>query len=965
MIGREAEWSHLVTAWEAARDGAGSVVLVSGVAGVGKSRLARELGAWVRSQGATVLSGRSSTTTDSPLRPIREALLGLARSGYRPAGAALEPFRAALGRLVPDWATSDIAELSPVVVGEGVLRVLDDLAARRAPVLFLVDDVQWADPDTAAVVEYLADNSDASHFLVVATVRDGEAGAGADAAARLVARRAANSLPLRPLGAGQVAQMVRTCLHTDAVSDELAAAIATRSDGIPFLVEELLATATSTQGPGSAPPGSVSPGSVAPGGMAVVQFEEALPDIVRSSVAARIATLPEPAARLLRVASMFGRAFDWGVAADAASVARADAPSLLRLAVQAQLVEVDGAGFRFRHELTRDAIRADLLPGERAASAKAALAALRRGADIEDRLAELAAALAIDAGDSDDAAALLTRAALGAMRDGSLASAEALAERARVLAGDHATARIEQLLLEIRAEAGRPEDVLRDGAGLLVSLGDDAPSQTDLAAVLMIMAKAALAAGHFDEVDRLIAACRGAVVGEQATVARLAALEAQSAMGRDDAVAALPLAYAALAAAESSAAPDVQCEALEVIGRAERVRDAAAGEAAFERAYDIAVGARLPLRRIHALQELGTIDLFQTLATDRLMRARAEATAAGALSTLAVIELQLAACHNERAEIDEALRAAHRCEELSRRLELSTLAMALTQQSFAHARAGLATEMEDAITAAIATGRDSANVDIGVWGNARATLHLCRGDLDAAGDALARSMDVLRRLPGAAFPFTGFWPLVLTVRDHVDQREARDEVRNLVADTPVSRHAVTAADAVVAGRSGDPVKAASLFAAADAGLERHQGHFRRDLVRVLVAPCAFADGWGDPVTWMRSSLVSTEAKELAGLAEQCRATLRRAGATVPRRSSAGAVPAPLAALGITAREVEVLTLLAAGESNRAIAARLFLSPRTVEKHVERVLTKAGTTRAGAAALAAAAGLVATDGPPRT
>jgi DNA-binding CsgD family transcriptional regulator len=960
MIGREAEWSHLVTAWAAARNGAGSVVLVSGVAGVGKSRLARELAAWVRSQGATVLSGRSSSATDSPLRPIREALLGLARSGYRPAGAALEPFRAALGRLVPDWATSDIAELSPVVVGEGLLRVLDDLAARVAPVLFLVDDVQWADPDTAAVVEYLADSSDASRFLVVATVRDGEVGAGADAAARLVARRAAHWLPLRPLGAGQVAQMVRTCLHTDAVPDELAATIATRSDGIPFLVEELLATATSTQGPGSA-----LPGSVAPGGMDVAQFEEALPDTVRSSVAARIAALPEPAVRLLRFASMFGRAFDWGVAADAASVARADAPSLLRLAVHAQLVEVDGPAFRFRHELTRDAIRADLLPGERAASAKAALAALRRGADIDDRLAELAAALAIDAGDSAEASALLTRAARSAMRDGSLASAEALAERARVLAGEHATVRIERLLLEIRAEAGRPEDVLRDGAGLLVSLGDDAPSQTDLTAVLMIMAKAALAAGHFDEVDRLIEACRGAVVGEQATVARLAALEAQSAMGRDDAVAALPLARAALAAAETSAAPDVQCEALEVIGRAERVRDAAAGEAAFERAYEIAVGARLPLRRIHALQELGTIDLFQTLATDRLVRAREEATAAGALSTLAVIELQLAACHNERAEIDEALRAAHRCEELSRRLELSTLAMALTQQAFAHARAGLAAEMEDAITAATATGRDTANVDIGAWGNARATLHMCRGDLDAAGDALARSMDVLRRLPGAAFPFTGFWPLVLTVRDHVDQQEARDEVRNLVADTPVSRHAVTAADAVVAGRSGDPVTAAELFAAADAGLERHQGHFRRDLVRVLVAPCAFADGWGDPATWMRASLASTEAKQLAGLAEQCRATLRRAGVTAPRRSSAGTVPAPLAALGITAREVEVLTLLAAGESNRAIAERLFLSPRTVEKHVERVLTKAGTTRAGAAALAATAGLVATDVPPRT
>ena len=400
------------------------------------------------------------------------------------------------------------------------------------------------------------------------------------------------------------------------------------------------------------------------------------------------------------------------------------------------------------------------------------------------------------------------------------------------------------------------------------------------------------------------------------------------------------------------------CEALEVIGRAVRVRDVAAAERAFERAYELAAESGLTVWRVRAMQELGTIDMFESLATDRLERARTEAMAAGTLSIGAVIDLQLAATYAERADVDLALEAARRCEDTSRRLGLATLPMSIAVQSFAHARAGRGAEMEAAIDAALATGEDRRNVVAGIWGNGRAIYHLCRGDLVAASAALDQSTDALRRSPGGAYPFTGLWALVRTVLDDGGD-EARRWVRALGSDTPNSRAIVTAADAVATGRRGEPAAAIADFAAADTALARYEGEFHRNLVRMLVAPCAARDGWGEPVAWLRGALAVFEDKGFAGLAESCRVRLRDAGAPVPRRAGAKEpVPAELAALGVTARELTVLALVATGGSNKAIADELFLSPRTVEKHVERLMTKAGTTRAGLADLARRTGVAA-------
>jgi len=114
----------------------------------------------------------------------------------------------------------------------------------------------------------------------------------------------------------------------------------------------------------------------------------------------------------------------------------------------------------------------------------------------------------------------------------------------------------------------------------------------------------------------------------------------------------------------------------------------------------------------------------------------------------------------------------------------------------------------------------------------------------------------------------------------------------------------------------------------------------RQVCRRLTAEAALAGGWGDPVSWLRECLAAFDSAGHQHAATACRGLLSRARATVPRRSGAVATP-ELAALGVTAREADVLRLVAEGLTNREIGQRLFLSPRTVEKHVERLLAKTG------------------------
>lgn len=129
--------------------------------------------------------------------------------------------------------------------------------------------------------------------------------------------------------------------------------------------------------------------------------------------------------------------------------------------------------------------------------------------------------------------------------------------------------------------------------------------------------------------------------------------------------------------------------------------------------------------------------------------------------------------------------------------------------------------------------------------------------------------------------------------------------------------------------------------------------FYRHISRRLVAEAAIRDRWGDPVQWLTDDLIYFQSTGHQRVAAACRGLLRRAGARVSRHTPGPPVPEQLRLRGVTGREMDVLTLIGEGLVNRDIAARLFVSPRTVEKHIENLLAKTGlSTRSALVARAA-------------
>ncbi len=155
-------------------------------------------------------------------------------------------------------------------------------------------------------------------------------------------------------------------------------------------------------------------------------------------------------------------------------------------------------------------------------------------------------------------------------------------------------------------------------------------------------------------------------------------------------------------------------------------------------------------------------------------------------------------------------------------------------------------------------------------------------------------------------------------------------------------HRVTegAARAVVLGRAGRHEEATAAFSTANAVTEFFPLH--RHLHLRLVGEAALADGWGDPTAWLLEAESWFGANGHRPVSTACRRLLRGAGIVVGRGGVAeAAVPAGLRRVGVTAREAEVLALVAERMTNRQIAEHLYLSPRTVEKHVAGLMTKLG------------------------
>jgi DNA-binding CsgD family transcriptional regulator len=320
--------------------------------------------------------------------------------------------------------------------------------------------------------------------------------------------------------------------------------------------------------------------------------------------------------------------------------------------------------------------------------------------------------------------------------------------------------------------------------------------------------------------------------------------------------------------------------------------------------------------------------------------------AQGALALTATLDLQIAAGLNKQFRADAALEAARRSAAASRRYHLAALPMALIFQATAHAIRGEHEDMAARIAEAVSLAPEDQDVAGCAWGHCRATCSLLAEDLGEAHAQMAAGAALLLSSPATiAPPFLGLWPLLGAVLDR-DAAEAAARVRSAHG----ARHVVVAAllgyaDAVLAGRRGEHAEADAAFAAADAQMGPLVAWYRQ-YARRLAAEAALTDGWGEPVGWLREAGAYFAARGDDRVAAACRKLLRRAGATVPRlRPADGELPGPLRALGVTEREADVLRLAAQGLANREIAATMFLSPRTVEKHMASLLAKTGLRRA--------------------
>jgi DNA-binding CsgD family transcriptional regulator/tetratricopeptide (TPR) repeat protein len=947
LVGRAEEWARLEAALRAI--GAGGAVALLGEAGIGKSRLVIELAQTAAERGIPVLAGRAvDAATPAPFRPLFEALAGWARDGGPDAHPELAAVRAVLAPIIPAWRPPEEPSypVSAMELGDALLRLLTGIAGDRGCVLVL-EDLQWADPDTAAVLEYVVDNLAGSGVLCVMTARP----EGSSEALRLVralaARRAVTVLELRRLEGDDLSEMAQRCLGAEELPEDVDALVRRFSDGVPFLVEELLASSVAAGSLVDGPEGWRVEAGTGP----------VLPDGFEALVRRRVEQLSEGEARVVLTAAVLGSRFDAGLLPAITGRPLEEVVAALRSGVAAQLLVADPSEpgtFALRHALTRDALLSQLLPMERTALAREVLAALEQHEpELPGELTDLAASLAEQVGDGHRAAELLLVAARRAVARGALSSAEPVLDRAWRLArrDDPIWPEIGLELIAVTTETGDIDRALEVGGRLLADLPPTAePSEIHLA-----MARAAVAAGRTASAVASLDRARGGADPRRATgvVADADVIAADIAAEEHRFEDAERLAAAALAATDPKTDPDRACRALLVLGRCLRVHRREEAAEHFDRALSIADTHSLTGLRLRAVMDRAWFEIA-SFGDGRLMSAaRDEAAAAGALVVAAQLDNLLAWSAIDHRDPDRATLAAERGAAIARKLHLGALeGMLLGGLVMAAAQQGDRALMERRAAEAAAVASDRTNLAvIEAW--ARAELVLPRDDLPRLHAELEATMARLREAPRFPIPARGLYVLVSAFLN----RDAEAALAALAADhafhQAINRAHWHYANAIVLGRAGDHAAAAGQVAHGDAAatpLAWFQHHARR-----LVAETAIADGWGEPVLWLREALAAFEASGDSDLAASCRRLLTKAGAPVPRKATVDhGVPEELQAKGITARELEVLVLLAEATPTREMAERLFISPRTVERHISNIAVKVGVPgRAGVVAFAAA------------
>ena len=926
LFGREGERALLTDAVRRARDGHGSLLLLSGEAGVGKTRLAGEVAA---AADVLVLRGAASSSAVAPHGPLVAVLRAYLRG--RPGGFDdLGPLRAHLALLLP--------ELGEPAAGGDRATIFE--AIRRAfaaigPALIFLDDLQWSDEATLAVLGGLATALAEQPVLVIGAYRSD--GLPRDHMLRWLRnelRRGGHlqELALAPLDAAGTEQLLAALLP-EPPSPGLVRALHDRTQGLPFFVEELaraLVVSGRLQG---------GPRGLELGG----DGEVPVPDTIRDAVLMSAAPLSEAARAAAEAAAVAGQSFDLQLVAGLAPE-----DGLAALQRHGVLHDEGDGRAAFRHALSWEAFYADV-PWLRRRALHRALAEALEAAGAQSM--EIATHW-LGARDAPRAREALVRAAresdaVYAYRDATAAGRQAL----ELWPGDEQPeARTEVLERYARCaeRAGElPEAVKawRELAAVRGARGERlayAEAQRRLAGAYELKGEreAAFAARRL-AVEAFAAGDRPA----EAAVERLAMANHRrtgAAYGE-----AAELAIAAAELAEQAQRPDLRARALglEGVSRAKRGEfetglETVRGGLALALAHDdTAVAAELYQRLALVLYDSADYRRAEEALDAALGLCRLDGdsgTETACVTCLAYVlrergEWQRAAEINR--ELITAGNAAWVAEGIlgvihgfqgkfgsARRLLVSSLATSeplghyhiaidsIAGLAYVAAAEGTDDEAAEHLRKLLERWDASEDLHYSIWG-----LHWASGFMARRGDRAGAHVcaEALTRIAST----TGH-PYALAALAH-----AIGETALLEGDTATAADQLSRAVEIHRGldvpfeRAHVELRAGVALAAAgerEAALERLRGAYRA--ARKLGA----------------RPLATEAANEVAALGE-----------SVSRRLSGES--------GLTRRELEVVRLIAVGRTNRDVAQELFLSPRTVDMHVRHILRKLDCQSRGEAA----------------
>jgi hypothetical protein len=456
FVGRAIELERLDAALERARDGFGSIALVSGEPGIGKSRLSDEAAARARDWGVRTLWGRCWEAGGAPAYwPWIQCLRTFLReTNPQELEALLLPERADLSQILPEIRSLIPNIPEPPVVDPETSRfrlfdatagLLTDLAQDR-PALVILDDLHAADAPSLLLLRFIATVISSSRLVVIGTYRDVGLPSGhslVEAVADLERSPSTERLHLGGLTQAEVARLIEAA--GGEADPGLVAVVHRETEGNPLFVGEVLRLLGSE--------GQLS--------RRQIPDRVPIPETVREVILRRLGQLSEDTRQVLPLASVVGREFSIETVRRISGSSTAEVLRALDEAAEARIVIDAPSGLgrlRFSHALVRDALYDGIPPARRYELHRHATDALEalHGEDLEPHLAELAhhAFQAAPAGDVGRAVDLARRAG----------------DRAVSLVAYEEAIRLFEMALEALPLGDEPDPTVR--LELLLALGD-------------------------------------------------------------------------------------------------------------------------------------------------------------------------------------------------------------------------------------------------------------------------------------------------------------------------------------------------------------------------------------------------------------------------------------------------------------------------------------------------------------